>query len=176
MAAPRNNLGGIQKPSTPSDFKKKREPVTLPSGNRIVLKPTSVAGFLQSGSLPNSLLGVVQTAMNDKTGKKVDESVKDLLAEPEGMKDLFDAVDRFVIAAALDPKVYPVPAPDALRDDELLYVDDLDLEDRMFIFTQAVGGNGGVEPFRPEPTGDVGRVQPRKAVGGSTKRAPRSKP
>jgi hypothetical protein len=173
--ANRNNLGGIKKPSSPSDFKKKREPVELPSGNSMVLKPTSVAGFLQSGTLPNSLLGIVQQAMSDKTGKKADAAVADLVKEPDKMKDLFDAVDLFVCSVALEPRVYPTPDDEALRDDQMLYVDELDLEDKLFIFTQAVGGNGGVEPFRPQPAGGVGGVQPRKAVGSATKRTPRGK-
>lgn len=174
-AANRNNLGGIKKPSSPSDFKKKKEPIELPSGKCMVLKPTSVAGFLQTGSIPNSLMQVMQAAMSDKTGEAVDDSVRDLMTKPESLNDLFEAVDAFVISVALEPRVHPAPEDEADRDDNLLYIDEIDMDDKMFIFTQAVGGNGGVEPFRAEPTGGVGAVPQRKAVGSTTKRSPRSK-
>jgi hypothetical protein len=175
MAQTRNNLGGIQKPSSVSDFKKKREPVELPSGLRMVLKPTSLSGFLQTGQIPNSLMAVVKSAMADKTGENVDAMAADVMSDPEGLKDLFAAMDTFVISVAVEPRVYPVPNDDEERRDDIVYVDELDDEDKMFIFTRAIGGAGGAEPFRQEPAGRVGAVQPRKAVGGTAKRTPRAK-
>lgn len=166
MPTQRNNLGGIQKPSTPADFKKKREPVLLPSGQRIILKPTSLSAFLQTGSLPNSLMQVVKKAMGDKTGKKADEAAAGLMDDPKGLADLFEAMDQFVVAIAVEPAVHPVPEDESTRDDNLLYVDEIDLEDRMFIFTRAIGGSGEVQPFRAEPPSGVERVQPGKRVGG----------
>ena len=180
MAQQRNNLGGIQKASTPADFKKKREPVLLPSGQRIILRPTSLASFMQSGSIPNSLMQVVTTAMDhakdgaEAQDEKVQESAMDLLRDPKSLTDMFEAVDKFVISVALEPRVYPVPEDEADRDDNLLYVDEIELEDRMFIFTRAIGSPGEAEPFRDKPASRVGAVQQRKAVGGTTKRAPRA--
>jgi hypothetical protein len=169
MPASRNNIPS--RPSTVSDFKKKQEPTVLPSGNAMVLKKTSLSAFLQTGTIPNSLIRMMQSAMGDKTGKKVELEVAELMKDPDGLRDMFVAVDAFVCAVALEPKVYPVPANEQDRDDELLYVDEMELDDKMFIFQRAVGGAEDAAPFRQESTPGVGRVQPRKAVGSTAKRS-----
>lgn len=159
------------KPSSVGEWKKKREPTLLPSGKYMVLKPTSLAAFLQTGTIPNSLMQMIQAAMSDKTGKKVDTQVAEMLKDPNGLKDLFEAVDAFICAVALEPRVYPTPTDESPRSDELLYADEVDLDDKMFVFTQAVGGVEEVAPFRPKPASGVGGVQPRKAVGTTAKRS-----
>lgn len=159
------------RPSSVSDWKQKREPTLLPSGKYMVLKHTSLAMFLQTGVIPNSLMQMIQSAMSDKTGKKVEIEVAKLLEQPEGLKDLFEAVDAFICATALEPKVHPTPADGDDRKDDLLYADEIDLEDKMFVFTSAVGGVDEVAPFRKESTSGVGRVQPRKTVGTTAKRS-----
>lgn len=159
------------KPSSVGEWKQKKEPTLLPSGKYMVLKHTSLATFLQTGSIPNSLMQMIQAAMGDKSGKKVEVEVAKMLEKPEGLKDLFEAVDSFMCATAVEPRVYPTPTDEAARRDELLYVDEIDLDDKMFVFTRAVGGVEEVAPFRAKPASGVGRVQPRKAVGTTAKRA-----
>lgn len=178
MAASRSNLGGLKKASSVSDFKKKnQDPVELPSGHYIVLKNTSMAGFLQGGNIPNGLMKIVQTAIAQQKGEggpSVDEEVAGLMSDPEKLTEVFETVDAFVCAVAVEPRVHPKPEDEDDRDDELLYVDELELEDKMFIFSRAMGSTEKLEQFREESAKPVGRVQPRKAVGGTTKRAPRS--
>lgn len=177
MAAPRNNLGP-SRPSAVSDFKKKQTPTALPSGNAIVLKKTSITGFLAAGTIPNSLMQTIQAAMNSKGGqteKKIEAEVAKLLEDPEGMRDMFIAVDAFVCAVAIEPKVYPVPENEADRKEDQLYVDELELDDKMFIFQRAVGATDDAAPFRKESAPGVGSVPASKAVGGTTKRAPRAR-
>lgn len=171
MAATRNNLGP-SRPSSVSDFKQKREPTLLPSGKSMVLKQTSIAGFLQTGTIPNSLLQMIQSAMSDKTGKKIDVEVAKLLKDPGGLTDLFTAVDAFVCAVALEPRVYPTPTDESLRDDNMLYVDEVELDDKMFIFQRAVGGAAeSAAPFRDESAPGVVGVRAGKAVGSQAKRS-----
>ncbi len=173
--SPRNNLPN--RPSSVSDFKKKPEAVKLPSGLSMVLKHTSMTGFIQGGNIPNALLKVVQGAIADQKGEDLSEDsvdVSELLADPSKLKDVFGAVDAFVISVAIEPQVHPTPDDEADRQDDLLYVDEIELEDKMFIFGRAMGSTDSIAPFPSKPTKRVGSIQPRKTVGSPTKRAPRS--
>lgn len=176
MATARNNISSIKRASLISDFKKKAEPIELPSGHLMALKNTSMAGFLQGGNIPNALMKVIQTAIAKQKGDveaSVEADVTEMMADPEKLVEVFATVDAFVITVAVEPRVHPVPEDEDDRDDELLYVDELDLEDKMFIFSRAMGSTKKLEQFREQPAKPVGAVQQRKAVGGSTKRSAR---
>ncbi len=177
MAASRNNLGGIQKPSSVSDFKKKKfEPIQLPSGNWITVKNTSLGGFLQSGNIPNMLLQVIQDSMGKQKAQRdedIDSTVKTMLEDPTQLIEIYKSVDAFVIAVAVEPQVHPVPESENDRDDELLYVDELDEEDKMFLFSRGMGDAEQAAPFPAPVAKRVGGVQPRKTVASKTQRATR---
>jgi len=167
--------------SSVSEFKKKSEVTLLPSGKRMILKPTSLSTFLQMGKIPNALMAVVQDAIDDRKGKggkpskaaegRMEQNIVKLMEDPEGLADLFETVDAFVCVVAVQPRVYPVPEGEDDRSDELLYVDEMDLDDKMFIFNRAVGEPEDAAPFPEKPASGVGAVQPRKAVGSTTKRS-----
>lgn len=159
--------------SSVADFKKKDEATELPSGLCIKLSRKSLAGFIIAGNVPNSLMSVITGASNKKKG--AEETMNDILAQPDKLTEMFSMVDQFVMSVALEPRVYPVPEVEADRDDELLYIDELEQEDKMYIFMRAMGGTTTLESFRGELAAGVDLVQQREDVVIPPKRSPRSK-
>jgi hypothetical protein len=151
------------------DKRVKGRPVTVPTGKTCLVKMLdSMQEFLARGDVPNAMLPMMQEAA---TGKVKDEKqVTDLvMSDPGKLKDMFDLVDMIVIECVLEPPVAPIPQndegkviPPHLRDDDdTLYVDYIDLGDKMFIFNYALSGVSDLEQFR---AGSGQGVVPLRAV------------
>ncbi|PYS90475.1 MAG: hypothetical protein DMF62_04750 [Acidobacteria bacterium] len=128
-------------------------PIRVPSGNVALLKRPGLQAFLAQGMVPNSLMGYVTAALKSGTKPKTE----DLDLSPEMMRDMMTLVDAVVCQACVEPRVAPVPT-DAkgqqltpeYREQSILYVDEVDIEDKMFIFNYSVGGTADVDSFREE--------------------------
>lgn len=161
-----------KKEVTPAaEWKKPSKGVELevPSGNVALVRPVGMQAFLQKGIIPNSLRDIAMEAIS---GKKTAPQMKmdDMSSEKiEDMLVLFDSVTCYCV---IEPKVTPVPVwqnanPDGEyftnderkvgqvvplpeRDSEPLWVDEVNLDDKIFIFQFACGGTRSVEQFREE--------------------------
>jgi hypothetical protein len=137
------------------------EPVEVPSGNmaRIRRKPLQV--FIKAGLIPNDLLPIVKNAM--KKGKveiKADEIMEDM----NMVTSVLDLIDIVVVECVAEPKVYPAPLQEKDRDDDKLYVDEVDWEDKQFVYKYALGAVADLETFRQQQEDDVEPVQSGKDV------------
>jgi hypothetical protein len=163
-----------RKASSISDWKKAPEPIELPSGLFMTVKNTSLSTFIQTGQIPNSLMSVVTGAVNSK--KKSDKDTMDqIIADPKALAKMFEAVDKFVTLIAIDPEVSMPPVNDVDRRGDLLYADEIEMGDKMFLFQRSIGGTTDLESFRRELAAGVDLVQQREDVGQSPKRSPRTK-
>lgn len=142
-----------------SAWKKKPEPITLPSGNRILVKRSSLRAFLVKGVIPNSLMSIVEESISSGSNKATDEEMKKILGDPTKLGELMELMDGITVDCALEPQVHRAPENEADRRDDLLYVDELDEQDKIAIFNFATGTPGELEPFREEPPAGVGPVQ-----------------
>ena len=159
--------------SSVAEFKKKSGGLTeLPSGLVVKLRNKGgMRGFLASGIIPNSLMGIVQDAIGKGTAPDMSGIVDDQgHMNEEMLNDMLLMTDRVVMDVMVDPVVLPAPTeadveewnrthraakdkvkePDDLRDDEELYIDEVDEEDKAFIFQWVTGGTRDVEQFRKE--------------------------
>jgi hypothetical protein len=77
----------------------------------------------------------------------------------------------------MDPVITPIPTltvdadgvlGEAARDPSLLYVDEVDLEDKMFILQYALGGTRSLERFRREFADGVRPLSSGEDVGNSS--------
>lgn len=127
-------------------------PITVPSGNVALVRNPGMKLFLKEGMIPNSLLTIVQTSIDANQGKTMANVQQDLKANatPEQMQDILKLMDAVTIYCVVEPKVAPVPLVGEERDEDILYVDEVDLEDKMFIMQYAVGGTKDLERFRVE--------------------------
>lgn len=143
----------------------KGRPVTVPSGKTCLVKMLDSMGeFLARGDVPNALLPLMMEAATGKTesAKKVTDEV---LGDPDKLVEMFALVDTIVVECVLQPPVAPVPQREVMRsgemvlenipahereDDDTLYVDYIELEDKMFIFNYALSGVNDVEQFRSQ--------------------------
>lgn len=136
----------------------------VPSGNTALVRNSGMQVFLTKGLIPNSLMPIVRQAMSGKQPDiKLDEVTEDQLAD---MVALFDAI---VVHCVVEPTVLPVPADGEERSTEALYVDDVDFDDKMFIFQWVVGGTRDLEQFRKEQAASVESVRGSAALEGTAK-------
>ncbi len=163
-----------QQASSVADWKKTPDPIELPSGKWMVVANTSLSTFVMTGQIPNSLMSVIQGSVNSKkrSNKELMDSITD---DPKAIIDLFSMVDKYVTLVAIEPQVNMPPENPIDRIDSLLYTDEMDQADKMFLFQRAVGGTTDLESFRGELAAGVDLVQQRENVVVPPKRSPRSK-
>jgi hypothetical protein len=147
--------GVLSGPTSASQWKKASggTPIRVPSGNVALVKRPGLQVFLAQGLIPNSLMEFVTKSLKGSAKPKLE----DLDLNPQAMKDMMELVDAVVIHSCLEPQVSAIPMGprgqgliDSNRNPDILYVDEVDIEDKMFIFNYAVGGTSDVESFRQE--------------------------
>lgn len=141
-----------------SEWKKASEgrELELPSGNVCLARNPGLEAFIRQGFIPDSLLPLVNRALEgDEVGEQ--EARAAVQEDPENLEKMFATIDAVVLHCVIKPKVEPVPAQvrseggelaDAPRNPDFLYVDDVDFQDKSFIFQWAVGGTHDLETFR----------------------------
>jgi len=158
--------------SSPSDFKKRRSAtLELPSGMIARLRnPGGMRVFIGRGTIPNSLMPIVKGSLesNAESGQAVAQQMAADVNE-DLIQDMMNMMDEIAVTCFVEPRVYPVPDNEADREDDLLYADEIDDEDKMFIFRWVSGGTSDVERFREEQKRDVAAVAGQSALGGKTK-------
>lgn len=158
-------------------------PLQVPSGNVALVRPVGMQAFLTKGIIPNSLREIAMEAISKKKAPEL--KVEDFDEKQiQDMLDLFDAVTLYCV---IEPKVTSVPhwsheqadagacshedigeiipAISEFRDPDLLYVDDVELEDKAFVFQFACGGTRSLEQFREEYTRSVESLSGGEDVG-----------
>ena len=184
--------------SSVAEFKKRSGGLTeLPSGLVVKLKNKGgMRAFMASGIIPNSLMGIINDAIQKGTQPDMTGIFKDDGSMDEALiDDMLLLTDRVVMDTMVDPKVFPAPTeddvqewnrthkaksaqvedPDDLRDDDLLYVDEVDAEDKMFIFQWVTGGTQSVAQFRKELAAGMDDLAGQQDLPRPTKQASRAR-
>lgn len=148
----------------------------LPSGNVCLVKRPGVQGLIKAGLLDSldSLTAIVQVDHIDANDpKKMAQAVNKMAADPTRIGEALDLVDKAICFAVVAPKVFrpvvldtdgtpvllsgkEVPLPDDEREPDRIYTDEVDEEDKMFIFQFLVGGTSDVASFRKESQAMLG--------------------
>lgn len=136
-------------PTSASAWKQSsRRPIELPSGNFAVLRNPGMPTFVKMGIIPNSLQPIIQRAIS-ASDQKPSETPEfgELFRDPQKMSELFEMYDKITVFCFVDPQVHPVPELEE-RNEDKLYVDEVLMEDKVFIWSWAVGGTADLESFR----------------------------
>lgn len=140
--------------------KENRSPLlTLPSGNVVRVFNPGMKTFLVNGTLPNSLMSVAEKALQKGQPLRKEE-MEQIINDPKKIADMLKFVDELTMAVVVEPRIHPTPAEGSLRSDDELYIDDIDDEDKLFIFQWATGGSTDLERFRSELAGSLDALQP----------------
>lgn len=160
-----------------ADWKKDSQGVDLevPSGKTCKVRRKPMDSFLRRGLIPNSLLPLVRKAIK---GENMDDTKMEDLTEDQIIQTL-ELYDIIVVDCVVAPKVFPVPhytAKDAAegrcaeeqvgqeiplddRNQDFLYVDEVDQDDKTFIYQFVVGGTRDLESFRAEQSAAMERLR-----------------
>jgi hypothetical protein len=138
-----------------SEWRKKKQGfvVTLPGGNVIRMRRTmDLFSLVKAGKIPNPLAGIVKSAMKQGGGAPDPEEMAKNLNE-EAIVQMLELVDASIPKIVLEPRVVARP-DDADFDWEppegAIEVTDLEVEERMFIYSVAQGGAADLESFREQ--------------------------
>lgn len=171
--------------------------LVLPSGQECDAKPLGMEGILLAGVLSDvdQLTAIisrytrkVKGANGKADGEHLDEAA--LLKDPEALRTLIGLADRMIPVIVVDPvvklhyvsvqmkgKTYTKRLASADREPNTVYTDQIDLEDKFFLFQWAMSGTEvtALETFRPDANGGVGSLANESGVPSSTKSASRGK-
>jgi hypothetical protein len=171
----------------------------LPSDNTALVRQISPTAFLQSGFMPDPLTAIVRQAINTKQGLPP-KAMKDLSEDPEKIGAAMETFDRVLTFVVIEPIISMPPACDieikgetcgqyvnadvhkdpaksgkhqyheGKRNPDILYADQVDMADKMFIFQWALGGTRDIAKFREQQQQSVDNVSDGKAVRRTSKR------
>lgn len=152
--------------SSVGDFKKGPKAIELPSGNRMVLRKMGLQAFVASGAIPNELLSPIQSEIDKAKSKNKAPNPVDVATtlDVNQMDTMMKTMESIVVTCAVEPAVHPIRDEDGEliplsdRDSELLYVDELEEEDRVFIFQYVTGGTKDLASFRAQLSGFMALV------------------
>lgn len=144
------------------------EDLECPSGQLCQVRKPGVEKLISAGILDSA--DTLSTLVNQKhiqrvKGKAPEVDGAALLKDPRNMMNILNLVNKAVVHMVIQPTVLPItvlekdsngneverPLRDNEREEEIngrVYVDSIDMIDRMFIFQYATGGSLNVEQFR----------------------------
>lgn len=159
-----------QQPTSAKGWKKSGATLVLPSGNVMRLKNPGIMELAHQGLIPNALMATIMESVQ----KGTEPSAENLM---EGLQvtDMFDMMANAIITMAVEPEVHPLPEEGETRDDELLYIDDIDEVDKLFIWQWATGGTDDVEQFRRESSDMLASLSGLPALEEKPQRVPARK-
>lgn len=155
-----------KKPTTARQWKKaSAEPVEMPSGNFIRIRRMSMSTLIATGKMPNALLGIVQSAVDKGTGMAgVEGKLTEQLSNEKTMTEWAQFMDDLIVMVAVEPAVAPAPENESDRDEDTLYADEVDEQDKSYIFALVTGGTTDLESFRRATEANVAALSGRKDV------------
>jgi hypothetical protein len=164
-------------PTSAADWKKSAAgyPLEVPSGNTALVKRVGLQAFVKEGIIPNSLMPMVTKAINTGTFDTKEELGDIDAAKLNDIMKLYDAV---TVECVIQPRVIPAPVdedgdviPFSLREEtEDLYVDEVDFNDKVFIFQFVTGGTSDVASFRAEQDAVVDSLRTEQGVDSAPER------
>jgi len=155
--------GRTTRPKQPQDRKRKKTPTVdikkwkkqgksttqeleVPSGNICLVDRQMLDSMLSAGKIPSMLVGLVQKAI--ESNEEFD--VMTYNWSDEELTGVFQLIDSTIVSHVKEPQVQPVPEDEKDRDPDLLYVDEVDFDDKAFIFQFVIGGTASLAKFRSE--------------------------
>lgn len=169
-------------PTSAADWKKSQAPtdavpLPLPSGNTALVQPLGMPELLKRGLIPNPLISSISSVLTKadarmtggdpekaekKARKELAEQMDTWAQDPTKMAAVFEMADSITLACVLKPEVHPAPEPgedgSVSRDPGLLYIDQVDVDDKFYVMSFGMSGVRDLDGFRAELAGSVGAL------------------
>lgn len=150
------------KPTTAQEWKKAAaEPVEMPSGNYMVLRKIGMQTLMATGKMPNNLMKIVRGAVDKGTGMD-NVDMGEIIEDEKQLLEMMSFMDDLICMVSVNPKVHPVPEDEADRLDTMLYTDEVDAEDKSYVFAYVTGGTTSLEQFRETASANVATLSGRQ--------------
>jgi hypothetical protein len=163
------------------------ETITCPSGQTCRARRPGLEGLMMSGQLLNldSLTSIVDSKhiRRVKGGKgKADSPEVDALSvmkDPKALRDIIRMADQLLPQIVVEPRVaihYVIKDDEQVdiksedREAGVVYTDQIDFQDKLFIFQYGMAGTRDAERFRRESAGAVAGLAPLEDVQHAAKR------
>lgn len=136
--------------------------VKLPSGKVARLARPHLLALIKTGQIPDPLSAQVMGLFNGKNPAEIQENIN--------AEDMLTLINTTVRVAFIEPKVADDPGPDEIS------TNDIDFEDKMFVFWWSQGGTADLALFRREQARVVetslggGKVSPKTKQPAQRKR------
>lgn len=147
------------------------EDLECPSGQVCLVRRIDPMQLLADGVLSKSDMltamvdqkHVSRKAKGGKSSAKSQEMsnemvMKQALKDPKKMQELVDVVNAVTLATVIRPELHPIPEDDEDRVPGNVYVDSVDINDKMFIVQYAFAGHRDAAKFRGELQQSVERL------------------
>jgi len=143
---------------------------TLPSGQTCRLRKLNMETIAELGLMDelDTFTGSIQVTPSKKAkGKGAKplteeeqgaEVMKKMLKNKDAFIKMLGTINKVVVSCVVEPRVHPEPQDGSPRDEELVYTDDIEFEDKMLIFQEVFEGMSKMESFRPGQSDVVGTM------------------
>lgn len=148
--------------------------IELPSGHVALCNRIGMKSFLEKGTIPDTLTPIVEGMIRDKQFLPP-EKAKEVASDLKVVLETQEMLDRALVMTVVSPKVHLPPgcavcgkwqdyndddahnrkssnfSHDYVQEDrreDRLYSDEVDLEDKLFLFNWSVGGGTDLTSFR----------------------------
>lgn len=145
------------------------EDLEMPSGQLALVRRPGLQKLMQAGVLNNMdvLTKIVQSDHVQKTGAVGMDQITDLLNDPQKIDEMMRVIDKIVVYCVVQPELHMTPDDVTNRVPGRVYADQVELDDKMFIFQFAMGGTRDLDRFRKESEVAVGSLGDVKDVEGT---------
>lgn len=165
--------------------------IKTPTGKWIRIKRPGMTTFLQSGFLPDALAATVKQQISEakrKPTRDMEAGLRNVLdsLSADAALEMLESMDRIMCAVFVEPKCVwhrrqrrdehgtpmvdednnPImeDIPDDERDDNVIYTDWIEQEDKSFVFQAAVGGTTDLARFRKQQSLALAAVEAKSGV------------
>lgn len=162
----------------------------LPSGVKVITRnPGGLKAFMTGSNIPNSLMLVIQNGLKSGQAPKAEDIMPEGKLDAELLEGMTVLLDNVTMTTIVEPPIHAIPTqddveawnknpankddqvqtPEDLRDDEIVYVDEIPDIDKQFLLQWVSGGTRDLERFRRELADDVQSIHPSYQPASDTK-------
>ena len=137
--------------------------LVFPSGQVALVRRPGLQGLLKEGILHNldTLTPFIEEHSAAANGRKpkAGPSVAEIMADPKAVDQLMHVLDRITTSCVVQPEIKMTPNDPTSRVAGVVYADQVEMEDKLFLFQFVVGGTRDLERFRQESADALGGLR-----------------